>query len=397
MKTSISNAGDPLDFIAAEDSASDSARVAVGADAYQSAGTPPAHRPHREGSRNLAARLNAETDAENAADAAANSEQNLAEAGIVGIGIQDFIKSEQPPSDWIIEDLIATTFKGDLFGKSKVGKTFLCLDEAICVAKGCDWLGLHVPRPRRVMYVNCELVARGFWERCRAIMKAHDALDLPNEMFTVYNVRDKARALRDHEADLIAEVKRRGIEFIVLDPRYTLLRDEEDENSAQGLRGFLDFRNALAEVAAVQVVCHDPKGSTFGKSVTERGAGSYAAGANCDFALALSPHAMEDQGYSCLSFVSRYRRTPESLSIKFDEATLSFTADADVPPTEKKPATGGGSGTIEKIEAGEALTPFVLDALKSEREQDERDGVGERGEIAGMADGRKGNRRRDGD
>ena len=366
--------GDPLDLIAAEDSASDAvATNGTGTASAQTVAARPAARP--EGSRSLIARLNAKTDAENAADVAANSDRNLAEAGIVGIGVQDFIRNEPPPFEWIIENLIAEHFKGDLFGKSKIGKTFFCLDEAVCVTKGCDWLGFHVPKPRRVLYVNCELPERALWERLRAIMKAHDALDVPNEMLTVYNVRGKGRVLRDHEEELVAEVKRRGVEFVILDPRYKLLRDEEDENSMQGLRGFLDFRDALSSVAAVQTICHDPKGSTFGKSVTDRGAGSYAAGADCDYALALSPHAMEEQGYSRLSFVSRCRKTPEPLSIKFDETTFSFVADADVPATEKKPVMLGGSNKIEKVEAGEALTPFVIEALKLEREQDERDGV----------------------
>ena len=110
--------------------------------------------------------------------------------------------------------------------------------------------------------------------------------------FLVYNLRGRAGELRaafvDGEGNpvsdnaLTGQLRDYGVDLAIIDPRYKLMREDEDENSAVGLRALLDFRTALADVCAVLLVAHDPKGSVSSKSLVDRGAGSFTAVADDD-------------------------------------------------------------------------------------------------------------------
>ena len=163
-------------------------------------------------------------------------------------------------------------------------------------------------------------------------------------------VLDETGRLCSDIIEIVDKIKQLKIDFIILDPRYKLMGEGEDENSAAGLRGVLAFRDALAEVAAVLMIGHDPKGDSAGKNMADRGAGSYIGGADYDFSFALSPHEVE--GYSVLSTSCRYRKSPPDLTIVFDPDRNVFAADADTPAIVKQTRRGGfGKHTDPKEKA----------------------------------------------
>lgn len=274
----------------------------------------------------------------------------LADAGICFREWRAFMADEPPAFDWIVSDVIAKGMKGDLNAKSKCWKSFFGMQLALAVATGRDFLGMKVPRARRAAYFNLELIERGAWERFSAMGAAADAMPEAGMLYVV-NLRGRAGRLRDHADALADEVRRLGIDLIVLDPRYKLIAEGEDENSAAGLRGVLEFRDRLAEAAAVLMIGHDPKGDTAGKGMADRGAGSYTAGADYDFAFALSPH--EEDGKSVLSTSCRYRATPPDLTICFDPERQTFAAEADTPAVVRQTRRGGGGATADPKEKAE--------------------------------------------
>ena len=286
-------------------------------------------------------------------------DEELAQAGIVFRRWRDFIANEPPPFDWIIENVVAKGFKGDLNAKSKEKKSFFGMQLALCVSSGRDFLGMRVPRARRVVYFNLELIKRGAWERGERMDKALKA-DAGDTLHIV-NLRGKAGRLREHTAAIVAKMKRLGIDLAIIDPRYKLLKKEEDENSAEGLRGVLDFRDALAEAAAVLLIGHDPKGDTAGKSMADRGAGSYTAGADYDFSFALSPH--EAEGKSVLSTSCRYRSSPPDLTVLVDPESLTFEAEADTPAVVRQTRRGAGGANASPVKkaAHERLKSAALE------------------------------------
>ena len=289
-------------------------------------------------------------NAENIVDAelaqtAALSGDGLAEANLVILEWCGFMGSEPPPFDWIITDIIAKGMKGDLNAKSKQWKSFFGMQLALAVSSGMPFLNMQVPQARKVLYVNLEIIERGAWERGAAMQSAMGTMPT-KDMLYIMNLRSMANQLRTHEAALVLEIKRLGIDLVILDPRYKLIGNGEDENTPGGLRGVLEFRDKLAEVAAVLMIGHDPKGDVTGKSMTDRGAGSYIAGADYDFSFALSPHELD--GYTVLSTSCRYRKPPRDLTIRFDIERQIFEADVDIPAEVRHPKRGGNTNTPEK-------------------------------------------------
>ena len=289
-----------------------------------------------------------------------HSVEQLTAAGIVFLDSQDFMANEPPQMDWIVTDVIAKGMKGDLNAKSKQMKSFFGFQCAECVATGRPFLNMQVPKARRTAYFNLELLDRGVWEREHAMEEAF-GIKPERGMFYIVNLRGKAVELRNHTPELVVTVKKMGIDFVILDPRYKLICEGEDENKASGLQGVLDFRDALADVAAVLMIGHDPKGDTSGKSMADRGAGSYIGGADYDFSFALSPH--EQDGASVLSTSCRYRGTPPNLTIRFDAKRQIFEADAETPATVKQARRGYGSMTADPKKKAERER-LKLDALE---------------------------------
>ena len=292
--------------------------------------------------------------------AAAHAPEELQAAGIMFQEWQDFIRHEPPAWDWIISDVIAKGMKGDLNAKSKQWKSFFGMQLALCVSTGRPFLNMHTPQARRCAYFNLELIERGAWERGATMGKALEITPERGMLYTV-NLRGKADKLREHADALVAEVRRLGIDLVVLDPRYKMIAEGEDENSAAGLRGVLAFRDELAEAAAVLMIGHDPKGDTTGKSMADRGAGSYTAGADYDFSFALSPHELD--GYSVLSTSCRYRQSPPDLSIRFDTERQIFEAEADTPATVKQTRRGSAGVCADPTEKAQRER-LKLDALE---------------------------------
>ena len=282
----------------------------------------------------------AQAEADKNAEATALDTLNA--AGIVFDDGATFLDRELDPPDWIVPNFLARGFKGDLNAKSKMCKSFFVLQLGLCVAAGRDFLQWHIPTPRRVAYFNHELADYFAQDRCRTMA---DALGIERAelagRFYLVNLRGRTHLLRDNGAALSAALRKMEIDLAIFDPRYSLLQAGEDENKGDGIRGILDFRNDLITRAgcAVLMVGHDPKGDTAGKPIADRGAGSYWAGADYDFALALSPH--ETDGAEVLSASSRYRKSPADLTVLFDGETLTFSADPDTPALAKnaKPPT----------------------------------------------------------
>ena len=279
-------------------------------------------------------------EADDQADEAARFEKS----GIVGYWDTDFDALELPPFDWIIEGLVAKHLKGDLFAKSKTYKTYFSLQLAWSVAYALPFLDLRIPKPRRVAYFDLELIPVGFQDRFKK-MKRELGITCGNNL-RIYPLRDSARKLRQYAPQIVAELKREGIDFAIIDPRYKLLTPEEDENSGMGLQGVLDFRDEIAKVCAVLLVGHDPKGTVAGKSMADRGAGSYRAGADCDFAFALAEH--EKEGRLVVSFTARYDITPDDITAKYDVQRQLFEIDRDTPATPKQAGAGGTKADPKK-------------------------------------------------
>lgn len=270
-----------------------------------------------------------------------------------------FLAENLPPPDWIIPDFMAKHYQGALFGKSKSRKSFFAIQLGLSVACGVKCLGFPAPeRPRRVAYFNLELMPRFLQERMKA---QTDALGVKPEkgFFTVYNLRGRAHLLRDAFVDadgnpvtdnaLTRQLRDNGIDLAIIDPRYKLMQGTEDENSAAGLRALLDFRAALADVCAVLLVGHDPKGDISGKSLLDRGAGSYTAMADDDNTILLTPNGYADNAVT-VETVHRNRAPVPPFAALFDGAAQTFILDPHIPVETAHGKTAQGMTPAERAQ-----------------------------------------------
>ena len=270
-----------------------------------------------------------------------------------------FLAENLPPFDWIIPDFMARNFQGALYGKSKSQKTYFAMQLGLSVACGVKCLGFPAPeRPRRVAYFNLELLPTGYQERMRAQTDAL-GVKLKSGRFLVYNLRGRASDLREVFTDadgnpvtdnaLTRQLRERGVDLAIIDPRYKLMQGTEDENSAAGLRALLDFRAALADVCAVILVGHDPKGDVSNKSLLDRGAGSYTAMADDDCTILLSPNGYASNAVT-VETVSRYRAPVPPFAALFDGATQTFTLDPHIPVETAHGKTAQGMTPAERAQ-----------------------------------------------
>lgn len=81
----------------------------------------------------------------------------------------DEFERDEPPSEFV-ETLIYSASLHNLVGGSKVGKSFLAMQLAMCIGTGTRFLGLAV-KGARVLYVSLEMSAAMVRERMRAISK----------------------------------------------------------------------------------------------------------------------------------------------------------------------------------------------------------------------------------
>lgn len=315
-------------------------------------------------------------------------EDILANAGIVIDDAADFLKRKIQPPSWIVQDFIAEHMKGDLCGGAKSMKTFSALQMAVCIAAGRDFLNVyHVAEKHTVAYLNLELFDWNAQERLNA-QTAAAGLDIDAEelrgRLCILNMRANPAALRG-ERDLGACAKcpnkadchgvveklcrqehadrivgafcdaltKLGVELVIIDPRYKLIQPGEDENTGDGLRGVLDLRNKLAQHFAVMIVTHDPKGDSAERKTTDRGAGSYTAGADFDFRLTIDRSRDYDEEADQLLYVvgaaCRARKTPPKVGVRFDPESQVFRAEDGLTTETFKPKGRNGKSEADML------------------------------------------------
>ncbi len=91
------------------------------------------------------------------------------------IKASEFIKLDLPPVEYVVDIILA---KGlvILSAKSKLGKSWLALDLALCVASGCDFLGFNTTQGK-VLYIDLENTQSLSQQRMKILLDGKDAPD----------------------------------------------------------------------------------------------------------------------------------------------------------------------------------------------------------------------------
>jgi hypothetical protein len=259
------------------------------------------------------------------------------------IDAADWIETEPPPLDPIIEGMFEKTDKVALIGSPKLRKSFLALQMALHIAAGRDLLAWKIPKRRKVLLVQMEMKTSHFHRRLK---KMTQTLGITRAVIEsnlhIVNGRGKTVDM----AEIAAHARAFGAEVIIFDPLYKLAQG--DENSAQDMKPILAEFDRLAEMtgAAVLYVHHDPKGTPGDRNLRDRGAGSGVISRDYDCCIMMTAHR-DDADAVVIEVLQRNYKPLDPFTIGWCEGTFRVADLAAVT------AKSGGRTNPTSIKAAE--------------------------------------------
>jgi len=177
-----------------------------------------------------------------------------------------FAAVEEASADPILGDdentVMAAGGSGVFFGDGGAGKTTLSLDRAFHYCAGRDWLGLRVPRPLQVLWIENEGPRGKFRQKVRAKLEAWDGppldgrlhvLSAPWARFTFADERMRAQ--------LVALVRDLEIDVMIAGPVARL--GAEGGGTPKQIQEFIDVlelvRSELDRPLAYELIHHENK------------------------------------------------------------------------------------------------------------------------------------------
>ena len=123
-------------------------------------------------------------------------------------GLYNIISSSEfvhdfKPSTWLIKDILPSSELGECFGASQSRKTFVVLDQAVCIQNGMEWQG-HETTQADVLYICGEgvngvrLRLAGFAEHYKAKSEI-DILPVPVDMMDDASMVELCKAIDSRE------------------------------------------------------------------------------------------------------------------------------------------------------------------------------------------------------
>lgn len=218
---------------------------------------------------------------------------------------------------WLVEDLIPPEGRFLIVAKQKVGKTFLGMQLAWCVASGEPFLGFRVPHPMPVHYIDCEMGAfympqrlPGFGARYPAGVKNFTLSSLPDRG----NLLNYLRSPPD-------------VKLVVLDP--AVVMGYTDENSSALVFQKLDeFHRVVRDMGAALCVVHHARkgmGADHQWQGIEEARGSSAFAGWMDGGIAM--RAIHRDGPYELEFTLRGGKQPDNMRV-FRRDDLTYDAES---------------------------------------------------------------------
>lgn len=234
----------------------------------------------------------------------------------VAVCVSDWLKNPEASSEVILEKLLDSGDCCFVVGPSKIRKTFFTTQLAMSVATGRDFLGFHVPSPRKVLYIQLEVKPFHFQRR---LMQMIESMEIKPEELTglhLVNMRGVDDAYLREDA-LIRLMDDQKPELTIIDPAYLLLGDESDQGEAKDFVKRLG-RMSMRTGSALVAVFHTAKsGSTIGRTAIDAACGSTVFGRFADSQFVLSPHE-KGTDYVVLQTVTRHYTSPADCTIRFN-------------------------------------------------------------------------------
>lgn len=206
----------------------------------------------------------------------------------------EFIGGVDPPSQWIIPDLLEMGERLIWTGPEGYGKTMVMRQLAVSAAAGFDPFWGAKFDPVRVLYVDCEnpeRLSRRYFKKFGDVMSFCD-LQIPGGGLRIIHRPQGIDLLREDDAAWFAErVHAHKPQLLIVGPLYKMhATDSNEEQSVRALIGQIDATRGLTG-CAVAIEAHAGHGETFDpKKRSVRPAGSSLFLRWPEFGYGLAPY-----------------------------------------------------------------------------------------------------------
>ncbi len=151
------------------------------------------------------------------------------------VDIHQFLEMEIPPREMMLEPWLPCQSLAMIYGKRGVGKTHLALGIAYAVASGAGILEWRVPKPRKVLYLDGEMLAAPLQGRVAGIVRGSEREPEPG-MLNIITPDLQAGFMPDLATiggqAALNEVIPPGTSLVIVDSLSSLVRGEGRENDA---------------------------------------------------------------------------------------------------------------------------------------------------------------------
>lgn len=139
------------------------------------------------------------------------------------VGIGDFLKLEIPSRELLLHPILPAASLSMTYGPRGTGKSLFTMTVGLVVASGGAFVGWSAQKPRRVLYVDGEMVTVELKERLAAIA-AGLGIEVPNENFRILAADQTESGIKLGEADgqRALEALLDGVDLLILDNLSTL-------------------------------------------------------------------------------------------------------------------------------------------------------------------------------
>ena len=247
----------------------------------------------------------------------------------VFVEFTEFCSGPVEKIDWMLDGIIQRGANGFIAAPPKGSKSFCTADMLLALATGTEWLGFQVPRP-----VRCGLVSREDhyaltgW-RLKALMRGRGLrateLSWLDNLFVNTRAQTANFSLQNPSdmRELLAEVKDRKLEFVVLDVLNVLHSADENDNTE--MRMVLNQCRRIQDEsgASVGIIHHYNK--DLGGSITQRLRGASAISGYAEWMIGLTM-ADEEQRIRKMEFEMKAGPPPEPIYFVIDSDKEAGTA-----------------------------------------------------------------------
>ena len=179
--------------------------------------------------------------------------------------VLDFLETFQDEVQYICDEILLEDGRTSVAGGTNVGKSLFALQFALCVAMGVPFMTFNVPKPRRVLLVQFEMMDAMMTQRITSMMNALLDKYPDRKHILAKNLHiisaDQKKLFEDSYIKIEGNLKaaKKPFEVLIIDNLYTSTQVDTVKNDQ--LRNLLETIQTIKERynLAVMVVAHHKK------------------------------------------------------------------------------------------------------------------------------------------